>query len=355
MVTNKVSPQITTIIPTFRRPRLLRRALRSILDQTYPHFRVCIYDNASGDETAQVVQEVAQGDSRVRYHCHAQNLGPGPNFLYGMDRVDTPYFSFLSDDDVLLPDFYDNALAGFEKFPEAAFSGLGVVLMQGHDQLGVLVPEAFPEGLCRPPEALRNMLTMYPPLWTAILFRKELLEEVGLIDIEVAGLDIDYELRVAAHRPIVFSRRPGALMDVHPGAANIAMKLEWLWPGYMNTIRHLADDVKLDPEMREFAFQSLVRVLKRKLFVDFGVRAIIDGRVEEARRSAQILASEFDEAERARVLRCLDGVLSLLPPLRKVSSLALRLRRSWQKARWKPAIQRQAQCFREYEGYMKCA
>jgi glycosyltransferase involved in cell wall biosynthesis len=53
-------PLITTIIPTYRRPKLLRRAIKSVLNQTYLHFQVCVYDNASGDETAEVVSELAK-------------------------------------------------------------------------------------------------------------------------------------------------------------------------------------------------------------------------------------------------------------------------------------------------------
>jgi len=41
-----------------------------------------------------------------------------------MEHVDTPYFSFLSDDDILLPDFYQDALDGFTKHPEAIFSAV---------------------------------------------------------------------------------------------------------------------------------------------------------------------------------------------------------------------------------------
>ena len=40
-------PLITTVIPTYRRPHMLQRAIRSVLDQTYPHFKICVYDNAS--------------------------------------------------------------------------------------------------------------------------------------------------------------------------------------------------------------------------------------------------------------------------------------------------------------------
>ena len=72
---SETTPQITTIIPTYRRPHLLRRAIQGVLNQTYSDFQVCVYDNASGDETAQVVAEFAARDNRVKYHCHSQNIG----------------------------------------------------------------------------------------------------------------------------------------------------------------------------------------------------------------------------------------------------------------------------------------
>ena len=40
-MSSQIQPQITTIIPTFRRPKLLRRAMLSVLEQDYPAFRLC--------------------------------------------------------------------------------------------------------------------------------------------------------------------------------------------------------------------------------------------------------------------------------------------------------------------------
>jgi hypothetical protein len=199
------------------------------------------------------------------------------------------------------------------------------------------------------------MLTLYPPLWTAILFRKEVIEEVGLLEPEIFSNDIDYELRVVAHHPIVFSRRPGALGDVHLGGNSIRARLDDLWPGNMKLIRNTVDDAKLDPELRKFASQILLSGMKRTLFVDCGLHAIIEGRGDEAKRTAEILSREFGETGRARLLRLIDGIHRVFPPLRHVSSLALGLRKRWQKNPMKPAIQRQKQCFREYESYLNSA
>src|SRR4030067_3693919 len=110
MNNSKAEPFITAIIPTYRRPKLLRRAVLSVLNQTYPHLRVCVYDNASGDETEEVVAELMQKDSRVRYHRHPENIGLFNNFNYGLQEIETSFFSLLSDDDVLVPTFYENTI-----------------------------------------------------------------------------------------------------------------------------------------------------------------------------------------------------------------------------------------------------
>lgn len=59
------------IIPTYRRPQLLRRAIKSVLNQTYLYIRVCVYDNASNDETADIVANLEKEDPRVSYYCHS--------------------------------------------------------------------------------------------------------------------------------------------------------------------------------------------------------------------------------------------------------------------------------------------
>src|SRR5512136_722492 len=100
---NTYLPVITTVIPTFRRPYLLRRAIQSVLNQTYPHFQVWVYDDASGDETASVVSAIAQRDRRVHYYCHPRNIGMIANFSYSIKSTPPPYFSMLCDDDLLLP------------------------------------------------------------------------------------------------------------------------------------------------------------------------------------------------------------------------------------------------------------
>src|SRR5438128_6282360 len=132
-------PLITTVIPTYRRPRLLVRALRSVLRQTVHDFQVIVYDNASGDETGSVVAELAARDPRIRYHLQERNLGPDANFNFAISRVNTEYFSMLSDDDLLMPYFYEQALAGFATYPGAVLDRKSTRLNSSHGSISYAV------------------------------------------------------------------------------------------------------------------------------------------------------------------------------------------------------------------------
>src|SRR5579864_2555665 len=153
------STLITTIIPTYRRPAMVRRAIQSVLRQTYPHFALHVYDNASGDETAEVVAELAAQDSRVNYFCHKENIGPVLNFQFGLERISTPYFSVLSDDDVLLPHFYEVVLRGFDQYPEIGFSAGSAIHMTDQGRVYHVPLDSWErEGLYKSSEGVLHML-----------------------------------------------------------------------------------------------------------------------------------------------------------------------------------------------------
>src|SRR5208282_4578112 len=145
-------PLITTVVPTYRRPAMLQRAIRSVLDQTYPDFRLCVYDNASNDDTAAIVNALASCDSRIRYHCHSENIGAQDNFIFGLSRVVTPLVHLISDDDFLLPGFFAQATSALNKNPSAAFFSGGMLSADPDGRVrGLLCYGSEADQICSPP------------------------------------------------------------------------------------------------------------------------------------------------------------------------------------------------------------
>jgi hypothetical protein len=113
-------PKFTIGIPTFNREALLPTALASALNQSHGDVEVIVSDNASSDNTCEVVRQF--GD-RVRYVRNDTNLGPLANFCRLVELATGDYFSWLQDDDCIFQDFTARAVAAFEQHPRATLYG----------------------------------------------------------------------------------------------------------------------------------------------------------------------------------------------------------------------------------------
>jgi Glycosyl transferase family 2 len=110
--------KFTIGIPTYNRARILRRAIESALDQSWPDVEVLVSDDASTDGTAEVVRSFGE---RVRYHRNPQNIGNWPNFVRLAELASGEYFSWLQDDDVIHRDFVRRASEAFARSDDIVF------------------------------------------------------------------------------------------------------------------------------------------------------------------------------------------------------------------------------------------
>lgn len=312
------SPRITTIIPTFRRPALLRRAIKSVLAQDYTRLQVCIYDNASGDDTAAVVAELAAGDPRISYYCHDRNVGPFENFRFALSRIETPYFSTLSDDDFLLPGFFSAGLAELEQFPEAMFWAGLTIRQTPNGTIYAASLENWPrEGLFEPPEGMFETLR-HPLCWTSILFRREVLDEIGSLDMEVGGpADLDYILRITARRAFLISKQPAAVFLLNQDSFSETAPLSAFWPGWLKVIDNARAIEELSSESRARVEKILNRAAERMLFRR-AAGTLSKGNYAFARDAANVLRRHYHKHMRSSLLLVLVSLCSRLPMLQRL-------------------------------------
>ncbi len=135
-----VTPRVTVAIPTYNRSRLLRESIQSVLNQTWPDFDLLVADNASSDDTADVVASFR--DRRIRYHRHAANLGMRTNYKFALTAPETELVAYLSDDDLYRPELLETAIVALDRFEEAAYFACPAQFF-GTDVTGELRPYAI--------------------------------------------------------------------------------------------------------------------------------------------------------------------------------------------------------------------
>lgn len=94
-------PEVTVIVPTFNRWKLLRRALASALAQVDVDLEVIVVDDGSADETPMRLAEVH--DERLTVLTHEVNRGVAAARNRGLEAARAPWVAFLDDDDFWAP------------------------------------------------------------------------------------------------------------------------------------------------------------------------------------------------------------------------------------------------------------
>ena len=93
---------LTICIPTYNRSKKLEKNLRHLIkiigDQK---ICICISDNASIDDTENVINEIKKSYPYIRYNRNRNNLGFSGNFSAVLKMSNTKYAWLLGDDDYI--------------------------------------------------------------------------------------------------------------------------------------------------------------------------------------------------------------------------------------------------------------
>ena len=106
--------KVTVGIPTFNRAVWLRETINSVLAQTFTSFRLIVSDNASDDDTSEVVRSF--NDKRIHYVRSERNVGAIGNLNRLVALTETEFVVLLPDDDVLYPGHLGAVVELLERF-----------------------------------------------------------------------------------------------------------------------------------------------------------------------------------------------------------------------------------------------
>lgn len=121
---------VDVIVTTYKRYELLREALQSVADQSYPHWRCWIAEDGESKETYNVVKPFLRDDRFV--YLPGEHAGfPAVPRNRAIRQGNAPYIAALDDDDFWLPKKLECQLAFLESHPACVLLGCNGFLWQG--------------------------------------------------------------------------------------------------------------------------------------------------------------------------------------------------------------------------------
>ena len=119
-----MSTTVSVVIPCFRYGHFVEACVDSVLAQESAalHVDVLVIDDASPDDSWDVVRRLPARSPRVSVERHATNRGLVPTVNEGLARATGEYVVVLSADDLLTPGALHRATSALAQHPDASFA-----------------------------------------------------------------------------------------------------------------------------------------------------------------------------------------------------------------------------------------
>ncbi len=112
-------PKISIIIPCYNYAHFLPESIASLKEQSYANWECLIVDNASTDNSKQVIESFAVLDNRIKYY-YQPIKGPSAARNLGIKEAKGEFVQFLDADDLLQVNKLKNGISIFNNHPDAA-------------------------------------------------------------------------------------------------------------------------------------------------------------------------------------------------------------------------------------------
>jgi glycosyltransferase involved in cell wall biosynthesis len=186
-------PRVSVIIPAFNAAGCVRRAVDSVLGQSFQDFELLVVDDGSTDDTRAVLAEYG---NRLRLLAK-ENGGPAAARNHGLQNACGEYVAFLDADDCWITEKLQRQVELLDTRLEVGFCSTATQVV---DSAGQPVGD-WP---CRPdagplPDILFLHGTVISGSTSGVLARRQLIEAIGGFDPALRGFeDPDLWIRLAA-------------------------------------------------------------------------------------------------------------------------------------------------------------
>ncbi|MEL0641502.1 glycosyltransferase [Pseudoalteromonas aliena] len=123
------SPLVTIYLPTKNRLKLLKRAIRSVLNQTYTNLELIVINDGSTDTTQQWLEELSANEPRLIVLTELKSIGACAARNKAINKASGQFITGLDDDDEFLPDRIKTFLENYDS--RYAFLSHGVLWYYG--------------------------------------------------------------------------------------------------------------------------------------------------------------------------------------------------------------------------------
>lgn len=240
-----MNPLVSIVIPTRNREHLLKRAVNSVLNQTFTNYEIIIIDDFSDNQVTDNKGLIKY--EKIKIIRHSEQKGGSAARNTGIRNASGDFIAFLDDDDEWMPPKLEQQVQLFKnskKNTALIYTGVKVIDENNSNYVKVMVPSIRGE------KTFEKLLEKnYLGTTSSIMVKKTAIEDVGFFDESLpARQDLDLYLRIAKLYSIDFIEEPLVIHRKHK-ENRISDNLHSKIKGFEILYEKLKPELKNHPEL----------------------------------------------------------------------------------------------------------
>jgi glycosyltransferase involved in cell wall biosynthesis len=193
-------PLVTVICLCYNHAQFVAEALHSVLDQTYKNIQIIVVDDASTDESADIISRIVRDNTRIEFLSWQKNQGNCKAFNSALQLAKGEFIIDFASDDVMMSEKIERQVAFFKTlgkdygvvFTDAVYiDGNGKYLRSHFEYLfQKALIERIPEG-----DVYCEVLSTYFIASPTMMIRSNVLETLQGYDEDLTYEDFDFWVR----------------------------------------------------------------------------------------------------------------------------------------------------------------
>ncbi len=106
---------VSIIVPVYNGEKYLQQCLNSLINQDYKNIKIYVVNDASTDNSVEIIKEFTKKDSRINLIDNSVNGGVSKARNTALQKLDSDYFTFVDCDDWVEPNFISKLVSMHDK------------------------------------------------------------------------------------------------------------------------------------------------------------------------------------------------------------------------------------------------
>lgn len=143
-------PILTVIITNYNHAQYLPKAIDSLLTQSFSSFEILIIDDASSDNSLEIINQYMEKHENIRLIAHKKNKGVCFSLSEGLDKAFGTYVHTMGADDFRLPNFLNKTMQYLLANPDIGIACSDFGFIKGASSEGTIQTDRLYEEIDEP-------------------------------------------------------------------------------------------------------------------------------------------------------------------------------------------------------------